>query len=347
MIRQSRVSLKFTNKSKIEKFDYLTQEMLRVINIFVNELWKQQNFSSKFIDFKVDTFLSARMQQCLGKQALENVKSQRKKKNKTMPIIKNISFNIDNRFFDLKQGNYFDMFLRFKSLGNKTFFNIPIKLHKHYNNLIQKGFKLKNSIRLLKIKNQYYIDFIFKKKEEELTSIGNVVGFDCGYKKLLVSSNGDYIGQDFENIYKNISNKKQGSNAFKRSLKQRDNKINEILNCLDLSNIKEVVVEDLKNVKHKSKLRKKFNNKLQRWSYPKVLVKLSRLCEEKGILFTKVNPRYTSQKCSCCGLIQKNNRKGEKYECSCGNVMDADLNAAINISLMGVYSPHTSRNIFI
>lgn len=114
-----------------------------------------------------------------------------------------------------------------------------------------------------------------------------------------------------------------------------------------MSNIKEVVVEDLKNVKHKSKLRKKFNNKLQRWSYPKVLVKLSRLCEEKGVLFTKVNPRYTSQKCSCCGLIQKNNRKGEKYECSCGNVMDADLNAAINISLMGVYSPHTSRNIFI
>jgi putative transposase len=64
------------------------------------------------------------------------------------------------------------------------------------------------------------------------------------------------------------------------------------------------------------------------------------LAQENGVLLTKVNPAYTSQKCSLCGVIEKNNRQGEKYQCACGRVMDADLNAAINLSHMGVYSPH-------
>lgn len=340
MIRQSRVSLKFTNKNKLKNLNSLLEEMLRVENLYIDELWKQQNFKSKFVDFKVNTFLSARLQQALGKQALENIKSQRKNKKKHKPNVKKISFNLDNRFFDVKQGNFFNIFLRLSSIKNKTYIKIPIKFHKHYNKLLEQGFILKNSIKILKRNNKIFIDFIFEKEQPELKIEGDTIGFDCGYKKLLVSSNGDFIGKNFEILYLKISRKKQGSKAFKKSLIERNNKINEILNSLDMSNIREVVVEDLKNVKHKSKLRKKFNNKLQRWSYPKVLEKLSHICEENGILFTKVNPRYTSQKCSCCGLIQKDNRKGERYECSCGNIMDADLNAAINISHMGVYSPH-------
>jgi putative transposase len=84
---------------------------------------------------------------------------------------------------------------------------------------------------------------------------------------------------------------------------------------------------------------KSFNNKLQRWSYSKVLDKLSMLCEEAGVELIKVPPAYTSQRCSVCGVIEKNNRQGETYRCACGNVMDADHNAAINILLIGEYGP--------
>ena len=142
-----------------------------------------------------------------------------------------------------------------------------------------------------------------------------------------------------------MSRKKQGSNAFKKALTERNNLINSSLNKIDLSDIKEVVCEDLKNVKHKSKgkIRKKFNNKLQRWSYPKVLGKLSLMTEEAGVLLTKVNPAYTSQKCSLCGAIDKKHRIGESYQCVCGNKIDADLNAAINVSHMGVYSLHVNN----
>jgi len=92
----------------------------------------------------------------------------------------------------------------------------------------------------------------------------------------------------------------------------------------------------LKNIKHKSKFSKKFNNKLQRWSYPKVLDKLSLRCEELGILFKKVNPAFTSQKCCSCGFTHKSNRLGENFLCvKCGFVFDADFNAAKNILVLG------------
>jgi IS605 OrfB family transposase len=107
--------------------------------------------------------------------------------------------------------------------------------------------------------------------------------------------------------------------------------------CLD--SIKTLVVEDLKDVKHKSKFSKKFNNKLQRWSYPKVISKLEMKAEEEAVQFLRINPAYTSQICSKCGFKHKDNRLGEKFKClSCEMEMNADINASINILHRGVSS---------
>ena len=100
----------------------------------------------------------------------------------------------------------------------------------------------------------------------------------------------------------------------------------------------DIVCEDLKRVKHASKLYKKTNNKLQYWSYKQVLDKLNSLSELKGFKLIKVEPAYTSQTCSKCGAIIKANCQGEFYSCSCGLLIDADTNAAINILHRGVYS---------
>ena len=52
-----------------------------------------------------------------------------------------------------------------------------------------------------------------------------------------------------------------------------------------------------------------------------------------GGSFVKVNPAYTSQKCSVCEYTSKDNRKTQAgFECqSCGHKENADLNAAKNI----------------
>ncbi|MHB8360650.1 MAG: transposase, partial [Thermoplasmataceae archaeon] len=49
-----------------------------------------------------------------------------------------------------------------------------------------------------------------------------------------------------------------------------------------------------------------------------------------------VNPKYTSQRCSNCGYIDKNNRKGSIFHCqNCNFELHADLNAARNIGILG------------
>ena len=281
------------------------------------------------------------MQQCLGKQALEIVKSQRKKKKKVKPSFDRDTLNLDSRFVDIKfDNNTFDCWIKLNCIGNKINIKLPSRKHIHF--FKYKGWTLKKSIRLRKGENGYFIDLYFHKDKPILKSNGSTIGIDIGYKKLIVDSNGKKYDTGLESVYEKISRKKQGSKSFKRSLIERDNKINESINKIDFNPLKSIIAEDLKNVKSKSKgkIRKKFNNKLQRWSYSKVLNMLSFRCEEQGIDLVKINPAYTSQKCSKCGVICKSNRQGETYKCACGLIMDADINASINILHMGVYSPH-------
>lgn len=55
--------------------------------------------------------------------------------------------------------------------------------------------------------------------------------------------------------------------------------------------------------------------------------------EERGKELMKVDRFFPSSKrCSCCGRIRKDLSLNDRvYQCSCGNVMDRDVNAAINI----------------
>jgi len=343
MIRRIQFNLADSNHGKLLELDRVLEESVKVVNLFIDRLWDERDFSSKFVTYKVPTWLSARLQQALGKQALEIVKSQRKKRKKSKPTLTRKTINLDARFLDIKlDQNSYDVWFRLSCLGSKIILNLPSRKHRHMLDLLDKGFLIKQSSRLRKAGDRYYLDLYAEKVEPLPVKKGKSVGYDCGYKTLLADSEGVEHGQELEAQYEKIARKKQGSQAFKRALTERDNLINRVVNKLDLAGVREVVVEDLKSVKHKSRgqMSKKFNNKLQRWSYPKVLGKLASVCEEAGLTFTKVNPAYTSQTCSACGVQDRASRKGKAFACTaCDNRMDADLNAAINIRNRGVYSP--------
>ena len=54
---------------------------------------------------------------------------------------------------------------------------------------------------------------------------------------------------------------------------------------------------------------------------------------DAGRRIEEIDPRYTSQQCSECGFISKDNRKTQAdFACtSCGHTDNADLNGAVNI----------------
>lgn len=70
------------------------------------------------------------------------------------------------------------------------------------------------------------------------------------------------------------------------------------------------------------------------WPYPAIFDKLKRKSEEMNVLFRQISPTYTSRRCSGCGWTKNGNRNGVNFVCdACGFTCDADINAAINISM--------------
>jgi len=265
--------------------------------------------------------------------------------------VKNVSMNLDNIIFDIELGQSFNEFIRIRLLGmekckKNLFIKIPIKYHKHSNQLLIRGFKRKEgTVQLSQHNGNFYVTFIYEKPNQPKRTTGEQIGFDIGYKKLLSDSNGNHYGKELHEVYENLAKKKRGSKNYKNLLTYKNNLINQVCNNLPLNNVKDVFVENLKYVKHGSKLSTKLMNKMQYWSYRKVLTKLELLSETEGFNLTKVNPAYTSQTCSACGTVDKSSRHGEVYQCkSCGIELDADMNGARNILHRGVYSPSNQEN---
>lgn len=73
---------------------------------------------------------------------------------------------------------------------------------------------------------------------------------------------------------------------------------------------------------------------LKNWTYYDLQQKIKYKAEEKGLFVELIDPQYTSQRCSKCGFIDKENRpEQEVFKClNCDNELNADYNAALNIS---------------
>lgn len=92
-----------------------------------------------------------------------------------------------------------------------------------------------------------------------------------------------------------------------------------------------IAVEDL-NMKGMSQLLH-FGKSTMDNGYGAFLNMLEYKLERKGKELVKIDRFYPSSKrCSCCGQIKADLKLSDRiYICSCGNIMDRDVNAAINI----------------
>ena len=226
------------------------------------------------------------------------------------------------------------------------------------------------SVTIKKICGLWYVSFCTNREiKQPLHPSKSAIGVDLGIKKLVTTSD----GQVFEpiNSFKanqlklaRLQRKLKKKTKFSENWKKLNLKINKLHH--HIANIRHdylhkvtttlsknhamIVVEDLKvanmsksakgtienkgkNVKAKSGLNKSILD--QGWS---MLVDMLDYKQQwRGGLLVKVDPRYTSQTCSSCGHVAKENRLTQaNFNCmECGFSENADINASRNILAVG------------
>ena len=234
-----------------------------------------------------------------------------------------------------KKMKNFDLAVRLGSIfGNRISLLLPTKKHALFNKHILNGYSVNSSIQLRRIDGKYYVNLFLEKETPAVKPNGKVLGIDVGIKKLMSTSDGEFFGRDIESKIQKLKMRKRGSNNFKQTLTEIKDYIGQQVNKLKLEDVGIIVVEDLdvKNMSRKHKSSKEYRKILGNWNSRLLFRRLSNRCQENRVLMTYVESEYTSQECSSCGVICKESRKGERYECkNCGASLDADTNASFNI----------------
>ncbi|PSB26110.1 transposase [filamentous cyanobacterium Phorm 46] len=199
-----------------------------------------------------------------------------------------------------------------------------------------------------------YVQFcIDVNRKENIEPSGNTIGLDVGLKEYYTDSNGVMVENPrflpqaekvLKRCQRRTSRKIKGSKnrskarqiLGKRHLKisrQRKDHAIKLARCVIQSNDL-IAYENLriKNMVKNHCLAKSIND--ASWYQFRVWL------EYFGKVFKRVtvavNPAYTSQECSICGVIVKKTLSNRTQVCKCGCVMNRDFNAARNILNRGL-----------
>ncbi|MFV2016423.1 MAG: RNA-guided endonuclease InsQ/TnpB family protein, partial [Candidatus Heimdallarchaeota archaeon] len=206
-------------------------------------------------------------------------------------------------------------------------FEIPKYYHKYLN------WKFR-SFELVKIRKRFYLHFVVIRQISFLEAHSTeFVGIDRGIRHLAVTSrNKFYSGSDLrevKNKYLRLKRElqKKGTRSAKYKLKRiagREKRFQKDLNhCISKKIIKEIpenssiILEDLSSIRKTARTRRKSRSsrELNSWAFYQFQTFLTYKAAEKNIEVIYVDPRYTSQRCSVCGYISRNNRIRSNFQC--------------------------------
>ncbi len=208
--------------------------------------------------------------------------------------------------------------------------------------------------------NKYYVSLRIEYSEE-------IVNIDNDFKKAIgldFSLNGFYVDTlgkkaNYPMYYINtlkklakeqrrLSHKVKGSNNYyKQKLKiakvhdKITNQRNDFLHQLSRRLVNDYDIISVETLDLKVMMKNKyFSKKISDISYNRFVSYLSYKCVDEGKILHKVDKYYASSKiCSICGAKKKTLPLSQRtYSCECGNVIDRDHNAAINIATQGMIS---------
>jgi IS605 OrfB family transposase len=210
----------------------------------------------------------------------------------------------------------------------------------------------KKDAKLIFKNEKFYIFQSIEILDNHLKDVEEFIGVDMGLIEIAALSNGKTFSSEKLTKYREKRQKIRSSVQSKRTrggkkllkrLSGRERTTASIINHTIAKQIvqiakeerKGIAIEDLKGIQLSSiKKGKKFRARVGKWSFGQLRKYISYKAALVGIPVISVNPRYTSKTCSKCHYI--GNRKGKTFQCNnCGNNMDADVNASINIATLG------------
>ena len=211
---------------------------------------------------------------------------------------------------------------------------------------------IKGEADLVFKKNKFYLFQTVEIPDENIEDIEEFVGVDFGQTDIAVLSDGtNYNSNELKEVRKKYSKvrasiQSKGTKSSKKLLKRlggREKRFVSINNHTISKQIvtkarkerKGIAIEDLTGIRKTAKIKSKAQKtELNRWSFFQLRSFLSYKALLNGIKLIVVPPAYTSQTCNVCNHIGI--RNGKHFRCeNCGNVMDADVNAAKNIATWG------------
>ena len=221
--------------------------------------------------------------------------------------------------------------------------HIKIKLHRNLTGII-KTCAIKKEI------DKWYVCFSVEYNPVRKPVPHKQIGIDVGIKSFAVFSDGKvidnpkYLVKSEEKLIKKqkwLSHKKKGSSNRKKAVisvarmhkkvsnQRKDFHHKESRKIVD--NYGYIAVEDLqiKNMVKNHNLAKSINDA----GWGQFLSFITYKAEEAGCYVEKINPGYTSKKCSVCGYIHKEMTLSvRRWTCpTCNTIHDRDINASVNI----------------
>ena len=231
----------------------------------------------------------------------------------------------------LRDNNVYDRTMIVKFNGNKIEIHCPLKVKAKKNNNenivgIDKGY---NNL-LATSTNHFYgekLNEFLTKETERLNKVNqNRNRFYALYKKYIKDGN----FKKAEKIRKN----NLGKIRYNKNKKKHEAKIKSYINYslnqfLKEEKPKEIVMENLDFVNWDNTYPKHIKRRISRWIKGYIRSRLEYKSDLNQIIYTYINPAYTSKICSICGKFGV--RSFEVFECSnCGKA-HADINASKNI----------------
>ena len=209
----------------------------------------------------------------------------------------------------------------------------------------------------------YYLNVTQSKDAPELTQTAETLGVDLGIVNLATDSTGEtFSGEHVKTVRTRYQKRRQilqsvGTHSAKRRLKkvsgrekrfQKDvnHRIAKTLVHKAVVSCKALALEDLTGIRERVTVRHENRYERHSWAFYQLRLYIAYKAAWASIPVRFVDPRNTSRTCSQCGHCEKANRQNQaSFKCKqCGFCLNADINAAINISRAEVKRPMVSAS---